>query len=356
MIVMLHSGSHGKTLLISEGLTPYSIWFHFVEALTICSVDVFVLISGYFLCTQQFKLSRIIKLYFAVVFYSIAWMLISTFVYHQPITQSSIINALLPITNNQYWFISCYVGLYIMSPIINVLIRGLTQIQHIGAIIILVGLFSLWPDIFIGSNPLGITQKGYTLVWFVVLYIIAAYFRKYPVIIRPKRALLGYFMAVTILVLIWMLLVIVTSTSSFEKELQDGFTFYYFRYNSLLVLAQAVFLWLVFLNIKVDNRVVQRVVAFIAPLMMGVYLIHDNRAARDVIWQGLRGIEPTIVTPFMVIGYVCAVFVGCILVDKMRSLFFSIITKRKWFKSILAKIDNMPCRISTVISKKMLNN
>lgn len=75
MIVMLHSGSHGRTLLISEGLTPYSIWFHFVEALTICSVDVFVLISGYFLCTQQFKPSRIIKLYFAVVFYSIAWLL-----------------------------------------------------------------------------------------------------------------------------------------------------------------------------------------------------------------------------------------------------------------------------------------
>lgn len=163
-------------------------------------------------------------------------------------------------------------------------------------------------------------------------------------------------MAAAILLLVWVLLVTVTSTSSFEKELQDDIIFYYFRYNSLLVLTQAVFLWLVFLNIKVDNRTLQKIIAFAAPLMMGVYLIHDNRNARDVIWQGLRGVEPTIVAPFMAIGYVCAVFVGCLVVDKVRSLFFSIINKRKWYKSIMAKIDSMPRRIKTVISKKLLNN
>ena len=69
MIVLLHSGSHGGTLEIDTGLNAYTIFFHFIDALTMCAPNVFVLISGYFLCTQKFRLSRVLRMDFVVIFY-----------------------------------------------------------------------------------------------------------------------------------------------------------------------------------------------------------------------------------------------------------------------------------------------
>lgn len=356
MIVMLHSGSHGRTLFISEGLNFHTIWFHFVEALSICSVDVFVLISGYFLCTQKFKLSRIIKMAFAVIFYSVAWYLITTYVFHEPLAKKELIRAVLPISYNQYWFISAYIGMYMLSPVLNVLIRNLNQKQHIGTIALLVAMFSLWPDVLPFSSPLGITPKGYTVVWFVVLYIIAAYFQKYPVKMKPSKAFRNYVLSALVLLLIWMATAIVTKADSFENELHGQLTFYYYRYNSLVVLATAVFLWILFLNIRVENKFVQRVISFVAPLTMGVYLIHDNEKARDFVWQGLKDMEPTIAAPFMTIGYVIMVFVVCLAIDEVRQLLFSIINKRDMYKAVMKRVDEWPSKINRFIYAKTTTN
>ena len=356
MIVILHSGSHGRTLFITEGITPYSIWFHFVEALTICSVDVFVLISGYFLCTQKFKASRVVKMAFAVIFYSVAWLLITTFIFHEPLAKKELIRAVLPISYNQYWFISAYIGMYLLSPLLNVLVWNLTQKQHLGAIALLVAMFSLWPDILPFSSPLGISAKGYTVAWFGVLYIIAAYFRKYPVNIKPSKAFGYYILSALVLLLIWLVTAIVTGANSFENELHGQLTFYYYRYNSLIVLLTAVLLWIVFLNVKVENKALQKLIAFVAPLTMGVYLIHDNANARDFVWQGLHGLEPTAAAPFVVFGYVLTVFVVCLIIEELRVLLFSIINKRQWYKKIMSKLDAMPSSLNEYIFEKSLTN
>ena len=352
MIVMLHSGSHGRTLFISEGLNFYTIWFHFIEALSICSVDVFVLISGYFLCTQKFKLSRIIKMAFAVIFYSVAWYLMTIYVFHEPLAKKELIRAVLPISYNQYWFISAYIGMYLLSPVLNVLIRNLKQKQHIGTIALLVAMFSLWPDVLPFSSPLGITPKGYTVVWFVVLYIIATYFQKYPVKMKPSKAFRNYVISALALLLIWMATAIVTKADSFENELHGQLTFYYYRYNSMVVLATALFLWILFLNIRVENKFAQKVISFIAPLTMGVYLIHDNEKARDFVWQGLKSMEPSMAAPVITIGYVIMVFIVCLTIDKVRLLLFTIINKRDWYKAAMKRVDEWPSRVNSFIYAK----
>jgi len=356
MIVMLHSGSHGKTLFITEGINPYSIWFHFVEALSICSVDLFVLISGYFLCTQKFKLSRIIKIAFAVFFYSVAWYLISTYVFHEPLAKKELLRAVLPISYNQYWFISAYIGMYLLSPVLNVLIRYLNQKQHIGTILLLVAMFSLWPDVLPFSSPLGISAKGYTVAWFAVLYIIAAYFQKYPVKMKPSKAFRNYILSALVLLSIWIFTAIATKADSFENELHGQLTFYYYRYNSFVVLTTAVFLWILFLNIKVENKFSQKIISFVAPLTMGVYLIHDNEKARDFVWQGLRTMEPSIAAPIIAIGYVMMVFVICLVIDEVRQLLFSIINKRDWYKTIMKRVDEWPSKSNCIIYAKTTTN
>lgn len=354
MIVMLHSGTHGGTLFIGEGLNPYSIWFHYVEALSICSVDVFVLISGYFLCTQKFKPSRILKMVFVVIFYSVAWLLITAYVFHEPIALKDIVRAILPISYHQYWFISCYVGMYLFSPMLNVLVKNLSQKQHLGSIILLVLVFSVWPDLLPYSSPLGVSDKGYTVAWFIVLYIIAAYFRKYPVKMKPSKAFRNYVLSAFLLLMVWLVIAIVSGADSFVDEWHGHLTFYFYRYNSFLVLLTAVFLWLVFVNIKIESLVIQKTISLVAPLTMGVYLIHDNESARSFVWHGLQEMEPTIAAPFIAIGYVIIVFVVCLIIDQIRSLLFSLVNRRNWYKIIMKEVDAIPSRINNFIYKKSL--
>lgn len=354
MIVMLHSGTHGRMLSIGNGLGPYTIWFHFVEALSICSVDVFVFISGYFLCTQEFKPSRILKIIFVVIFYSVSWFVITTYVFHQPLEIKELIRAIFPISYHQYWFISCYIGMYLLSPLINVLVSKMNQNQHLGGIILLIAVFGLWPDLLPYSSPFGISDKGYNVLWFIVLYVIAAYFRKYPIKIKSSKAFGYYIMSALILLAIWIGITVVTKADSFVEEWHGMFTFYYYRYNSLLVLATAIFLFLTFVNIKIEGHFAQKAIASVAPLTMGIYLIHDNESARDFVWNGLRGLEPNIAAPFVAIGYVMMVFVACLIIEEIRSLFFSLVNSRTWYKSIMKEVDGMPSKINHLFYTKTL--
>ena len=349
MIVLLHSGSHGGTLAIEEGVSFYTILFHFIEALTICSVNVFVLISGYFLCTQAFRPSRIIKTVIAVVFYSMIWILVSAIMLKDPISLKDIIRALLPISYKQYWFISAYVGMYLLSPLLNAFLKNITQVQHIAFIIILMAVFSLWPDVVIGSNPLGIVGRGHTIIWFMVLYVVASFFRLYPIKIDPKITLGLYFFTAILLVLIWLLIALFTKANSFENEVQGMMTFYYFRYNSLLVFISAISLFLTFLDLKIMNVQIQKFIKIIAPLTLGVYLIHDNVIARGIVWDGMRYLEPTPITPLYVLGYTISIFVLCLIIDKIRLLLFSVINKNSWYISKIQAIDRLPNRTKIYI-------
>lgn len=69
MIVTLHSGSHGGYMDSPD--TIINIWQRLINALCLCSVNIFVLISGYFLVFERFRLSKLLKLCTEVWFYSI---------------------------------------------------------------------------------------------------------------------------------------------------------------------------------------------------------------------------------------------------------------------------------------------
>lgn len=348
MIVLLHSGTHGQALSISEGLNFYSIWFHFVEALSISSVDVFVLISGYFLCTQKFRVSRLVNVYLAVLFYSLAWLFVLTFYFHDPFSIKSLVKALLPVSFNQYWFISSYIVLSLLSPILNVLVRSMNRDQHLMTIILLVILFSIWPSIVIGSSPTGINNIGDTAIWFIVLYMIAAYLRLYPINKRRKYAL--YYLATSsVILVIWILIVKALSVQSFDNEWGGCIWFYYYRYNSFPVLLSAVFLFLAFQQIKIDNGFMIKLILFVAPLTMGVYLIHDNQSARQIVWQGLHGLQVTPILPFVVLGYAAMVFTACLIIEKVRILIFSVLfNNRRWYKALMERLDAVHKYLATI--------
>ena len=71
MIVILHFLMHGQILKWSAfGSKEYAIYW-MIEAFVFVSVNAFVLISGYFLCLSEFKVSRPMEIWSQELFYSI---------------------------------------------------------------------------------------------------------------------------------------------------------------------------------------------------------------------------------------------------------------------------------------------
>lgn len=74
MIILLHALHKGDLLVrIYEvpGVNPYIAWL--LESFSVCAVDTFMLISGYYMSRSRFKLGRLIELVSMVLLYWFLW-------------------------------------------------------------------------------------------------------------------------------------------------------------------------------------------------------------------------------------------------------------------------------------------
>ena len=74
MIIMYHFILHGKVLDNTTG--TLNEFMNFVRLLIVIHVNSFVLVTGYFQYNKKFKLSKVISLNNALVFYKILIMLV----------------------------------------------------------------------------------------------------------------------------------------------------------------------------------------------------------------------------------------------------------------------------------------
>jgi surface polysaccharide O-acyltransferase-like enzyme len=120
-VVILHTIGHGGVLKTSDSIFSFALnWF--LETFAMPAVTLFVLISGFvgFRSNKPFpKLKNIISLYATVLFYSVMSYIILTLAFQRDFSIIQFIKACLPVLANQYWFFSCYIALFFISPILN---------------------------------------------------------------------------------------------------------------------------------------------------------------------------------------------------------------------------------------------
>lgn len=182
MVTTLHALGHGGVLEQYDFGTPGYVFFYFIETLCIVAVNVFVLITGYFMVKSEFKISRVIKLLLQVEFFSVICLIFAKFLFHANIGLKGIMYTFLPLTSNTYWFVSAYIILIILAPILNILIKSINKQQHAMILFALTILFSIIPTFCFWSRD--ILGNGYNFVWFIVLYFTAAYIRLYGITSR----------------------------------------------------------------------------------------------------------------------------------------------------------------------------
>ena len=184
MIVVLHTLGQGGIL---ASVTPNSPHFHIAWILEItcfCAVNIYALISGYVLCDKRFRLSRLINLWLSIVFYTVAITFVSAAMGWNSISVNGMLDALFPISRQQYWYLSSYCGLLLLTPFLN---KALAKIEkHEVKTVLIPGIFfvSIMPTLF-SSDPLS-THVGYSTIWLSILYLVGGWIKKSDIKYRFK--------------------------------------------------------------------------------------------------------------------------------------------------------------------------
>lgn len=319
LIILLHSIDHSGVLEQAELSSPAMYaYVRFTYAATQVCVNCYVMLSGYYLVNSTFRLQKLASLWMETAFYAFVLKLLFIVTGQESFSALSLIGCFFPIVTGRYWFITIYVGLYLVSPFLNKLIHAMDKNEHTLLNICLAGLFSLWSSLhpaIAGMNSGG----GWGLAWFVVLYLLAAWFRLYY---RPAYRPLRYFCV---------FLAIPCIMAAFQTALRGGTNIpaketilailgNWFRYDSLPVYLMTLALFAAFLNVRIKEGRCAAAICKIAPLTLGVYLIHAHANVSPWSWAvlDLPSKMNSAAFPLIQLGCVLGIFVSCVLIDAIR--------------------------------------
>lgn len=326
MVVSLHYLGKGELLGdLTGSLAPrdYAAWL--LESFSIAAVNVYVLLSGYFLVETKFRARRLISLVLQILFYSCLIPVILVITRRLPVeglTLYDIWQCIFPINMNQYWFMSAYVLMFLFTPIMNAAVHAMKKVQLQIVIVLLLIVESLSKTVI--PARLTLDNQGYDALWFMVVYLIAAYIRLYgiPFLERKKRAAACYVLAcLGIYGLLMLIRGMYLATGRFEDFMSSPT-----GYNHLLTIGAAVALFYLFKNWEFGKKKSRPadVICRIAPLSLGVYLLHEQIYVRYEwpFWLGADRCTSVV----SLLGHwamaILIVMVCGLLVDSLRDILF----------------------------------
>ena len=132
--------------------------------------NVFLYISAWFLCEKHFSVERLFKTWITVFLYSILVGLYFLIKYNEV---PFFVRHLFPVSTNQVWYVSMYIGLLIISPLLNILLND--KYRFITRKVLIVFLIM---QCVIPSFDAKYTYPGTILSWFVVAYLMVGVIKK----------------------------------------------------------------------------------------------------------------------------------------------------------------------------------
>lgn len=98
----------------------------FIGAFTVCAVNEFFLLTGYFARSDNFKVGRILTIWLKTFTYSTGIYIVVACI-QQTFSIREMITYMLPITTKQYWYMQVYIVLFFLTPYISLCMEHLTK-------------------------------------------------------------------------------------------------------------------------------------------------------------------------------------------------------------------------------------
>lgn len=179
------------------------------------------------------------------------------------------LNALLP----HNYFVTLYVALYFISPLINKSLNSLTKEQYKYWLIVLTMLFSIEPILIdvlegikgsdiMGASTIGIlgSEWGYTVVTFLLIYIIGAYCGRFELSWSKKKCVCVVLLTALILT-VWKII-----------EIRLGRSIGAENYQNPVIILEAVAIFMLFSHIRIQNKIINQ----ISKTCFTVFIVHAN--------------------------------------------------------------------------------
>lgn len=326
MVVMLHVLGVGG-LLAATIDSP--IKYHLLKVLHIssmCAVNCYGLISGYIGYRSKFRVSSIITLWLQVFFYSFGIALIFLVAMPEAVAIKDVIKLSLPVIFNRYWYFTSYFALFFTMPLLNAAIENIPKRTFEISFGVLTFLLTVCSQTVILDNQFGI-NNGYSYIWLVILYCIGGYLAKYKIEIKKSVSALLYLGCVAIC---WLSQFVLKKIGFSSPERLEA-------YNSPFVLLMAVFLVLLFANMKLP-KIIAKVVSILAPASFAVYLIHLHPLVRNNLLLDAFtkfGQLPTVLVVIFAILATIVIYLLCSGIDYIRLFLFKLFK----IKDLSKKLD-----------------
>lgn len=343
--INMHAGFEKAT-----GFTD--ILISIVSCLIVVHVNSYVLVTGYYQYKSKLKASKIIKLNNSMWFYKVLFLVVFLLLIkftniniYSSILPVDIIKTLMPLDYGIYWFIDCYLVLYIISPILNKVIQNTSKRQHF---MILITLFLLVSCIgTFGKDEIIYTRNGHSLISFIFLYFIGAYLSKYPIenekvlnsTNNTQRRVLYLFLYLFSSMLTFMFSETASkflSGGTLSHEIGTILENQFLNYTSPSILFSSIFYFLFFTTLNIKSEKINS----ISKCILGVYLIHENKFLFENIykWIGLNTMHYNLFKlVFIFVVLTISIFIISLAIEFIRQKIFQFIYNRKISSKIRIK-------------------
>lgn len=277
MIVCHHFLMRGRGLhlLYTSGSTHINedaIHGLFIDSFLIMTVNCFIFISGYY--GIKFRVKTILSLLIQAITYSIGIDLVFDLFNGDSFSADSIWNGLLSVPEGQWWFITTYVFLYLLSPFLNLAKKHLTRFQFLYILGVLT-VINFIVGFTLEASSLGVLN-GYSLFSFICVYFYGQAFNGYIDLKKGKWFYLAVYVICSLLIFTMFLL----SLKHFTVDL----AWTAFSYNNPLVLISAISFFFFFKHLSISWKKI----SFFSSSVLAVYLVHEHPRSADFLTENLN--------------------------------------------------------------------
>ena len=298
MVLNLHSFDG-----FNQGHGFWQAFDFFRESTSICAVDCFLMISGYF--GIKWKLKSFFNLIFQIFYYSIGIYLVVVALGIVDWNLREFLIRFACLFAKSWGFVVGYVILYFLAPIFNVF-TDKTSTRALGQYIFI---------LFLATNFICLSQESVLVFTYSLMYLIGRFLRKINIkdscIPAGKLYVL---ITLTIFVLVYFVIFKLLHQHN-AVSLFVGFIGY--RYSAPLVILQAAFLLIYFSKLEFNSKIIN----WGAASCFSIFLIHMHPTIKEIGYLSYtRSLynQPVLYHIIALTFLIVTVFCMSIIIDKLR--------------------------------------
>ena len=295
-------------------------------------VNCFIFITGYFSISKKFKSNKIFSIELQTIFYTILFLIVTWISFPEKISIKNILGSFFPTIFGTYWYITAFMGILLLSPMINIVLNTISFKQYSFLLVIFLFMFSISPTVF--------RQRNWTndLLWFITLYCIGGAVYRFNDTFKKLKSSLWLVGGIVTVIITWAISLVIMFLSEFwNAKLESYVNVFSLSTYSTFVLIASFCLFMYFVNMQsFKNKLINKLASY----TLGIYLIQSNPFVADIfLWRWIEHFE-WYTRKLWLLYAIIITFVICIVCIGIESIRSRMMTHAH-FENISKKVDSI---------------